>query len=117
MEFMPNSKLTFLCVWISKLKSTYSTGYSHVMPFFCLYTAKVLQSISETLDCRENFFREQEGGLCFPKCEKWQEFSPSEVMATDAIILLSAAVGIIAAVAVIIISIIRYKSMYVCTYV
>jgi hypothetical protein len=66
---------------------------------------------SEDIPCQEDFFREEEGGLCFPRCETWTEYTDSEKIATDVVILSTAVIGVASGLTVIIISIIRSDRM------
>jgi hypothetical protein len=67
----------------------------------------------EHVPCQEDFFREEEGGLCFPRCESWREYSDSETIATDVVILSAGVIGVISGLAFTVISIIRLNKMYV----
>ena len=73
----------------------------------------VSRNTSGPIPCRKGFFREKddEKGPCFPHCEKWKEYSDSEVIGTDVVILGSAVIGVVAGLAVIVISIVRFKRM------
>ena len=66
---------------------------------------------TELQSCREDFFKEEDSGLCYPSCQSWSEFTPSETIATDVVICLSAVIGFFSAIAVIMISIIRFDRM------
>ncbi len=65
----------------------------------------------ELLPCEEDFFRDNKSGRCVPRCGIWSEYSTVDLVTTDAIILLTAVIGFIASVAVIVISLMRYKRM------
>ena len=67
----------------------------------------------EPLQCREDFFREEEeeGGACVPSCHTWKEFSEAVTVISDLVIGLMFAIGFIFSLAVIIISCIRFERM------
>ena len=46
-----------------------------------------------------------------PECGVWSEYSDAELISTDMIILMSAVIGFFSAIAVVVISIIRYERM------
>ena len=74
-------------------------------------TTPLNTSTSELLDCREDFFREGDSKLCVPSCYTWKEFTPTETIIYDVIILLSAIVGFISGLFIMVISFIRFKRM------
>ena len=67
--------------------------------------------IVELLPCRQDFFREEESGLCVPNCATWSEFSQTEVVVTDVLITLSAVIGFISGSAVLVMAAARRKRM------
>ena len=67
--------------------------------------------------CRDSFFREEGSEICVPSCGMWHEYSDSEVIATDVVIGLAAGIGFLSGLAVITISFIRFKRMYVKGYI
>jgi len=68
-----------------------------------------------TLQCQEGFSCSAMGNtsLCLPVCGHWAQYSRGTVVAIDVAIILSAAIGVIASVAVLVVSCIRWKRMYV----
>ena len=68
-------------------------------------------STSELLDCREDFFREEDSEICVPSCYTWKGYSRTKTIAIDAIIFLSLIVGFISGLFVLVISFIRFKRM------
>ena len=63
--------------------------------------------IQNLLPCREDFFREEGSNDCIPSCHTWQEFSQTEVIVTDVIMVGANVIGLVAGIIVIAISIIR----------
>ena len=57
--------------------------------------------------CREGFYCES--GICLPRCDEWEQYPHAIVVAIDVIVILSAAVGLIAGIAVLILSCISWK--------
>ena len=68
-------------------------------------------STSAPLDCREDFFREEDSEICVPSCYTWKEYSQTETIAIGVIIFLSAIVGFISGLFVLLLSFIRFKRM------
>ena len=65
------------------------------------------------LDCREGFYREEPGGNCLPSCYTWLQNPKAVSITIDVVLFITAFVGFWAAVAVIVISLLRRKRMYV----
>ena len=63
------------------------------------------------LECREDFYREEGSRECLPSCYSWKESSHKATVTRDVILLISAIIGVISALAVMIISVIRFKRM------
>ena len=68
------------------------------------------QTMTTPLECREDFIRD-ESGICVPSCSSWREFSDAEVVVTDVFIAVSAYIGFFSALAVLVISLFRFKRM------
>ena len=68
-------------------------------------------STSELLNCREDFFHEEGSEICVPSCYTWKEYSQTETVAIDVIVLSSVIVGFISGLLVLILSFIRFKRM------
>jgi hypothetical protein len=68
-------------------------------------------SVSNSVTCREDFFLNEETGFCVPSCDTWREYSDSEVVVTDVLILSANVIGFIAGVLVLVISVISYERM------
>ena len=66
---------------------------------------------SSSLNCEKDFYFEEVSGSCVPRCGVWSEYSPTELVTTDMIILVTAVIGFTASVAVVVLSLIRYKRM------
>ena len=67
---------------------------------------------NELLECCEDFYYEEGSRACFPSCYSWKESSHESTVARDVILLISVIIGVISALVVIIISVIRFKKMY-----
>ena len=63
------------------------------------------------LPCRDNFFQEQQSNFCVPHCPSWRQDSASISIVMDVVIFISYLTGLVAAISIIIISIIRRNSM------
>ena len=70
-------------------------------------------SASTLPSCREDFFREEGSDSCVPSCYTWHEYSEAEVIVTDVVTGLSAVIGFVSGLVIIVISSIRFKRMYV----
>ena len=66
-----------------------------------------------TLQCQEGFSCSTVGNtsLCLPVCGSWEEHPHDVVLAIDVVIILSAAVGFVASIAVFVITCIRWERM------
>ena len=66
-----------------------------------------------TLQCQESFSctTVENTSLCLPVCGRWELFSHPSIVAINVTVSLSAAIGIIASIAVLVISCIRWKQM------
>ena len=51
--------------------------------------------------------------LCLPVCGRWAQYPRGTVVAIDVVIILSAAICVIASIAVLVLSCIQWKRMYV----
>ena len=69
--------------------------------------------IQNLLPCREDFFREEGSNDCIPSCHTWQEFSQTEVIVTDVIMVGANVIGLVAGIIIIAFSIIRRQKMLV----
>ncbi len=76
--------------------------------FFLLATNIVVEN---DLDCRENFFRDEMFNFCVPICPDWSQDPPTFSVLHDVSIFLSFSIGFVAAIIIIVISVIRYKKM------
>ena len=63
------------------------------------------------LPCREDFFREEGSNDCVPSCYTWQEYSQTEAIVTDVIMIGANVIGLVAGIIVIAFSIFRRKKM------
>ena len=64
-----------------------------------------------SLECRDGFYKNDTLCACFPRCDTWEQYPHSTNVASDFFVVLSAAVGLIAGIAVLVISCIRWKRM------
>ena len=74
-------------------------------------TDSALDSNNRTcnLECRDGFYKNNSLCACFPRCDTWEQYSHSATVASDFFVVLSAAVGFIAGIAVLVTSCIRWK--------
>lgn len=71
-------------------------------------------SLVETnMSCSEDFYFEESKNYCVPDCYSWTSYSPVQTRAVDAMIIISCCVAILSITAVLIISCIRRKTVYV----
>ena len=81
-----------------------------------LPTARVPEQLNcSTLQCQEDFSCSVVGNasVCLPVCGSWNEYPHETVVATDVVVVLSAVIGVVASIALLLISCIRWKSMLV----
>ena len=66
-----------------------------------------------TLQCQEGFSCSAVGNtsLCLPVCGRWAQYSRGIVVAIDVVIILSAAICVIASIAVLVLSCIQWERM------
>ena len=66
-----------------------------------------------TLQCQEGFSCSTVGNtsLCLPVCGSWKQYPDGVSLAIDVVIILSASIGFVASIAVLVISCIRWKRM------
>ena len=77
-------------------------------------TARVPEQVNcSTLQCQEDFSCSSVGNasLCLPVCGRWEEYSRSTVVAIDVVVILSAVIGFVSSIAVLVISCIRWNRM------
>ena len=65
----------------------------------------------KTLECTQGFYRENGSSVCIPSCHAWTEYEPTISIVIDVILFMAALVGFLAAVAVLVISVVRRKRM------
>ena len=62
--------------------------------------------------CREDFFRDPSlGGICVPMCPAWKQDSKAISITFDVVAFTSNFIGLVTAIAVLVISIVRRHSM------
>ena len=66
----------------------------------------------ELLPCQKNFFRPEGSTSCVANCHSWSAPSPTVTISTDVVVALSSMIGFFAGLAVLAISLIRYKQMW-----
>ena len=69
------------------------------------------------LICNEDFFPDNNISECRPNCETWNLYSGISETLTFVVIGLSTAVGLITTVVILILSLTKFRNMYVCMYV
>ena len=81
-----------------------------------LPTARVPEQLNcSTLQCQEDFSCSVVGNtsVCLPVCGSWDEYPHETVVATDVVIVLSAVIGVVISIAMLLTSCIRWKNMLV----
>ena len=73
--------------------------------------APLNSSVPDLPPCQENFFRPEGSLACVPSCHTWSAFPPSVTISTDVFIALSAIIGLVTGVAVVVLSVFRHKQM------
>ena len=72
---------------------------------------------NQTCTCNEDFFCKRPNGseqeFCVPECGTWEEYPHKTVVIIDAVVILAAIIGLVSGVAVLIITGIRRKKVYV----
>ena len=68
-------------------------------------------SISSPLMCSEGFVYIEEVHQCHPHCPSWEEHEHGLSIAYNVIVTTSAAVSVLASIAVLVLSCVRYKRM------
>lgn len=64
------------------------------------------------LECREDFFRDEFfGNVCVPICPTWRQDPELITTVIDVVVFLSYSTGFTTAIIIIVISVIRYKTM------
>ena len=62
--------------------------------------------------CREDFFRDESFyNSCVPICPTWKQTTASISTLTDVVYLLAFSVGFVVAIIIVVISVVRYKTM------
>ena len=77
-------------------------------------TPEVAVQNTSSLDvfpCQEDFFCPEGSNICVANCGTWSEFTPFVKISTDVVYLLSAIIGFITGIIVIILSAVNYKHM------
>ena len=57
--------------------------------------------------CRDAFYCES--GICLPRCDEWEQYPHSSIVATDVTVTTAAAIGLITGIVVLVMSFIRWK--------
>ena len=61
--------------------------------------------------CSEGFYIDEDTGFCTPDCGVWEEFPHNFIVAIDAVMIISAVIGLLGVAAVLVFSCISYKRM------
>ena len=64
-----------------------------------------------SVECRDGFYINTTLCACLPRCDTWEQYPHSTTVASDVFVVLAAIVGLIAGIAVLVISCIRWKRM------
>lgn len=65
------------------------------------------------ITCREGFYCIEGANICNPNCHTWNQYPRATNIAIDTLVLISASLGIIAAVGVVTVAGLRWKKVYV----
>ena len=77
-------------------------------------TASVPEQVNcSTLQCHEGFscIAVSNASICLPVCRSWEEYPRATVVAIDVVVILSAVIGFVSSIAVLVISCIRWNRM------
>ena len=79
-----------------------------------LPTARVPEQVNcSTLQCQKGFScsAERNASVCLPVCGSWEQYPRSTVVAIDVVVIISAVIGFVSSIAVLVISCIRWNRM------
>ena len=79
-----------------------------------LPTASVPEQVNcSTLQCQEGFScsAEKNASVCLPVCGSWEQYPHNTVVAIDVVVIISAVIGFVSSIAVLVISCIRWNRM------
>ena len=77
-------------------------------------TASVPEQVNcSTLQCHEGFscIAVNNASICLPVCGSWEEYPRATVVGIDVVVILSAVIGFVSSIAVLVISCIRWNRM------
>ena len=77
-------------------------------------TASVPEQVNcSTLQCQEGFscIAVNNASICLPVCGSWEEYPRATVVGIDVVVILSAVIGFVSSIAVLVISCIRWNRM------
>ena len=102
------------CAVVQPIVAVCMLTTSHIIMIFCVFDFFSENNCS-TLQCQEGFSCSAVGNtsLCLPVCGCWAQYPHGTVVAIDVAIVLSATVGVLASIAVLVVSCIRWEHMYV----
>ena len=83
----------------------------NVLKGYNFYTILGTIGAQSYFPCRESFFHEQQYNICVPSCPSWRQEPAAISILIDVVVFLAYFTGFVAAIAVLIISIIRHDSM------
>ncbi len=66
---------------------------------------------SSLLTCREDFFREEDLGICVPSCYTWKEYPNRASLIMDVVVFISSFIGLVSCLVLIIVMLIKHKRM------
>ena len=64
------------------------------------------------ITCREGFYCIEGAGICNPSCHSWNQYPHSTNIAIDFLVLMSACIGMVTGVGVVVIAGLRWKKVY-----
>jgi len=66
-----------------------------------------------TITCHEDFYLDKAVGYCRPHCGRWEAYPSTLQPVRDALVIISAACGIIAGIAVVVLAYFRHRKVWV----
>ena len=76
-----------------------------------LYILFTVSDVNCTITCRENFYLDEAVGYCRPTCGRWEADTSILKPMRDALVIISAACGIIAGIAVVVLAYFQHRSV------
>ena len=76
-----------------------------------LYLWFTVSDVNCTITCNEDFYLDEAVGYCRPHCGRWEAYPSTLQPVRDALVIISAACGIIAGIAVIVLAYFRHRTV------